>query len=122
MKDLRARQKELEPLAAEYKQVQSAIQALEQANGRARSSGRGDSVRWSSSGARRGRPRKGEPTRSDQFLALTSEEPGITIGDGAKRLSIQPNYLSRIVAQLAAEGTIERRERRIFPGGALPAT
>lgn len=98
-------------MAAEYRRVESAIQALEQTRGRTQST-RGSTRKG---GARRGRPRKGEPTRSDQFLALVRDEPGISIAEAAKRLSTQPSYLYRVVALLEERGAVERRDRAIYP-------
>jgi predicted Rossmann fold nucleotide-binding protein DprA/Smf involved in DNA uptake len=113
LKTLKARRKVLQPLASEYEEVESAIQALQQAHGAApKASGARKRPR---SGPRRGRPRKGEPTRSDQFLALVQDEPGLTIGEGAKRLGVQPSSLYRVVAQLQERGAIEKRGRGIHP-------
>ena len=120
LKTLKDRQKELQPLAAEYQEVESAIQALEQAHGAAPKASR--ARKRQRSGTRRGRPRKGELTRSDQFLALVQEEPGITIGEGAKRLRVQPSSLYRVVAQLQERGAIEKRDRGIHPSVDRQAT
>jgi hypothetical protein len=57
-------------------------------------------------GARRGR--RGGNTRSNQALALVQEQPGITIPEMAKAMSIQPNYLYRVLPKLAAEGKIRK--------------
>jgi len=115
LKDLRARQKELQPLAEEYREVESTINALEQTVGPADPTPRRGARRKSSpNGARRGRPRKGEPTRSDQFLAWAREQPGITIGEAAERMSVQPNYLYRVSAKLEGEGSIARDGERGF--------
>ena len=119
LKDLRARQKELQPLAEEYREVESTIDALEQTVGPADPTPRRGARRKSSpNGARRGRPRKGEPTRSDQFLALVREQPGISISQAAERMSVQPNYLYRVSARLEQEGKIAREGKRGF----VPAT
>ena len=119
LKDLRARHKELQPLAEEYREVDSAITALEQTGGLAESAPRrGGGHQRSPTGARRGRPRKGEPTRSDQFLALVREQPGISISQAAERMSVQPNYLYRVSARLEQEGKIARDGERGF----VPAT
>jgi len=119
LKDLRARQKELQPLAEEYREVESTIDALEQTVGPADGTPRRGARRKSSStGARRGRPRKGEPTRSDQFLALVREHPGISISEAAQRMSVQPTSLYRVSARLEQEGRIAREGKRGF----VPAT
>jgi hypothetical protein len=61
--------------------------------------------------ARRGgapRGRRGGNTRSNQALELVRERPGITIPEIAKAMSIQPNYLYRVLPKLAAEGKIRK--------------
>jgi hypothetical protein len=117
LKEMKARQKELQPLAAEFRQVESAIQALEQTRGRTQPT-RGSTRKG---GARRGRPRKGEPTRSDQFLALVREQPGITIGEAAKHLSVQANYLYRVAAGLERNGAVVRDDGGFSPSRASSA-
>jgi hypothetical protein len=118
LKDLKARQKELEPLVAEYHQVEAAIHAFEQGDGGTPSSSRGRTRKSASGGARRGRPRKGEPTRSDQFLALVKEQPGITVSQAAKHMNAQPNYLYRVSAGLVDQGTISKDGYGFAPGKA----
>jgi hypothetical protein len=114
LKEMKARQKELQPLAAEFRQVESAIQALEAVDGGSKPAPRGPGRRRAT-GRRRGRPRKGERTRAEQFFALVQEHPGVTIGEAAEHMSVQPNYLYRVVAQLESDGTVERRARAIYP-------
>jgi hypothetical protein len=115
LKDLKARQKELQPLVAEYHEIESAIQTFEQNSGGAPTSSRKRSRKAATKGARRGRPRKGEPTRAEQFLALVQEQPGITISEAAKRMSIEPNYLYRVSADLEKQGTIGRDGKGFKP-------
>jgi len=102
LKELRARQTELSPLAAELRQVEAAITALEpserSAGGRSRRNQ--SAARMPAGRPRRGRPRKGEPTRADQLLALVREQPGISITEAAQRMSVQPSYLYRVSAKL----------------------
>ena len=107
--DLRRRRDELRPLVEELTRIEAAIEALEQAagdNGGA-PAGRGASA---GSGRRRGRPRKGEPNRSDQFLALV-QDGGTSIPAAAKAMDIGPNYLYRIAGTLESEGTIRKEGR-----------
>ena len=59
---------------------------------------------------RRGRPRKGEPNRTDQFLALV-RNGGTSISAAARELGIGPNYLYRIANTLQSEGTIRKDGR-----------
>ena len=114
LKAMKARQKELRPFAAEFEQVESAIQALEAVDGGSKPASRGPGRRRAT-GRRRGRPRKGERTRAEQFFALVKEHPGVTINEAATRMSVQPNYLYRVVSQLEDRGSVERRDRAIYP-------
>ena len=114
LREMKARQKELQPLAAEFRQVESAILALEAVDGGSKPASRGPGRRRAT-GRRRGRPRKGERTRAEQFFALVKEHPGVTIGEAAKRLDTQPTSLYRVVSKLEEEGSVERRERAIYP-------
>ena len=115
--DLRRRRDELKPLVGELERIEAAIAALEQANARPASNGGSRSA--AAAGApstgrrrRRGRPRKGEPNRTDQFLDLV-RSGGISIPAAARELGIGPNYLYRIAGTLESEGTI-RKEGREF--------
>jgi hypothetical protein len=104
--DLRRRRDELRPLVDELQRIEAAIDALErispaQANG---------TRAQATSGRRRGRPRKGEPNRSDQFLALV-QDGGTTIPAAADAMGIGPNYLYRIAGTLEKEGTIRKKGR-----------
>ena len=113
--DLRRRRDELKPLVAELERIESAIDALERASGPAEN-GAGSSAPARSSGSgrsrgrRRGRPRKGEPNRSDQFLALV-QDGGTTVASAADQLGMGPNYLYRLANALEAEGTIRKEGR-----------
>ena len=107
--DLRRRRDELKPLVGELERIEAAIDALERAssaNGGAPAAMRGAS----GTGRRRGRPRKGEPNRTDQFLALV-REGGTSISAAARELGIGPNYLYRIANTLQSEGTIRKDGR-----------
>jgi len=65
---------------------------------------------------RRGRPPKGAKTRADETLDLIKANPGITVGDIAKRMNIRQNYLYRVTGQLQKSGSVRRR------GGGFHAT
>ena len=101
--DLRRRRDELRPLVDELQRIEAAIDALEritpQNGGAAAPPAR-----------RRGRPRKGEPNRADQFLDLV-RDGGTTIPAAAEALGIGPNYLYRIAGTLESEGTIRKEGR-----------
>jgi DNA-binding MarR family transcriptional regulator len=62
---------------------------------------------------RNGRPaapraRRGGNTRANQALELVREKPGITIPEIAKAMKIEPNYLYRVLPQLASDGQVKR--------------
>ena len=59
---------------------------------------------------RRGRPPKGAKTRADEALDLIKANPGISVGDIAKRMNIRQNYLYRVTGQLQKSGAIQRRD------------
>jgi hypothetical protein len=63
--------------------------------------------RRSTNGRRRGHPR-GSGTRSAQALALVEAKPGITIPEMAKEMGITPNYLYRVLPQLAKDGKVKK--------------
>ena len=102
--DLRRRRDELKPLVAELDRIEAAIDALERASG-----GNGGAPATTSK-QRRGRPRRGEPNRTDQFLALV-RAGGTSISAAARELGIGPNYLYRIANTLQSEGTIRKDGR-----------
>jgi transposase-like protein len=106
LEDLRRRRDELRPLAEELKRIEAAIDALERLGGTTASAPAAAPV----TGRRRGRPRKGEPNRADQFLALV-QNGGTSVSAAAKELGIGPNYLYRIAGTLENEGTIRKEGR-----------
>src|SRR3954451_22622127 len=105
--DLRRRRDELRPLVDELQRIEAAIDALERLD---HGTGNGTPSRATGAGRRRGRPRKGEPNRTDQFLALV-REGGTSIPVAATELGIGPNYLYRIANTLLNEGTIRKNGR-----------
>jgi DNA invertase Pin-like site-specific DNA recombinase len=67
-----------------------------------------------SSGDRRRRRRKGG-TRAEHALKVVSENPGVSASEIAQRLSIKPNYMYRVLAELQADGTVRKEGRAYFP-------
>lgn len=63
-----------------------------------------------SASRRPGRPRgrRGGNTRANQALELVRKRPGITIPQIAAAMSIEPNYLYRVLPKLATEGQVRR--------------
>jgi hypothetical protein len=104
------RLKELKPLVDEYHQLEGMVRKLARGGGASSSSGRssaGARSRRSTNGRRRGRPR-GSGTRSAQALALVEAKPGITIPEMAKEMGITPNYLYRVLPELAKDGKVKK--------------
>jgi len=82
-------------------------------NGTARTTARSAERRNGAAAAVRARP-SGE-TRANQALDLVRQQPGITIPDIAQAMSIQPNYLYRVLPRLASEGQIKREGQGWHP-------
>jgi hypothetical protein len=112
VKEIDDRLKELRPLVEEYQRLESARSALagvsdgagSSSAARRRKPGR---PRGSASGGRRGR-RRGGNTRANQTLELVRARPGITIRELAEAMSIQPNYLYRVLPALEKDGQLRR--------------
>jgi predicted Rossmann fold nucleotide-binding protein DprA/Smf involved in DNA uptake len=115
LKEIDARLKELRPLVEEFNRLESARNALSgvttESGGGSSSSGtgrrRGPGRPRGSGSGRRGRPRGGN-TRAKEALELVRTRPGITIRELAEAMSIQPNYLYRILPQLEQDGQVKR--------------
>ena len=113
-RQINERLKELKPLVDEYHQLEVMVQKLGDkvtggdgaATSSRRASGRRRSTRGSN-GRRRGRPR-GSGTRSAQALALVQAKPGITIPEMGKEMGITPNYLYRVLPELAKDGKVKK--------------
>ena len=99
------RLKELKPLVEEYHQLEAMVRKLAEGDGGRRSTRR--SSTRTSGGRRRGRPR-GTGTRSAQALALVQDKPGITIPEMANDMGITPNYLYRVLPELAKDGKVKK--------------
>lgn len=121
------RLRELEPLVAEYKRLETAMAALEDvpspsakrvaparpapARRPATANGNGNGP---SQGARRGRP-KGSGKRARQALEVITDHPGITIPELARRMGIKQNYLYRVLPGLEEERRIRKEGRGWHP-------
>src|SRR5205807_7018155 len=84
--------------------------------GTSRTRGRRTTTRRRRTGARRGR--RGGNTRANQTLELVRANPGITIPEIAKAMSIQPNYLYRVLPKLVEEGQVRRDGQGWHPASA----
>ena len=126
--EIAARLGELEPLVAEYRQLEAASAALAGLPGAdarparpsrpARPARRGRATtakpkaraRRASTSGRRGRPR-GSGTRAIQTLELVKSKPGITIPEIASAMGIKQNYLYRVLPGLEKDGKVVKRDR-----------
>jgi hypothetical protein len=70
-------------------------------------------------GRRPGRPRgrRGGNTRANQALELVRNQPGITIPQIAEAMSIEPNYLYRVMPKLVSDGQVRRDGQGWYPAG-----
>lgn len=89
--EIEARLAEIAPLVHEYRRLEAALTVLTPPARR-----------------RRGRPPGGGDTRASQTVDLVRAQPGITITELAGRMGIRPNYLYRVLPQLANDGKVCR--------------
>jgi hypothetical protein len=113
VREIEERLQELRPLIEEFHRLEAASAALDGVSGSGASAARRrPGARASSNGTgRRGRPRggrSGESTRAAQTVELVRTQPGITIPELAGHMGIKPNYLYRVLPQLADEGKVRR--------------
>jgi ribosomal protein S25 len=117
--DLEKRLRELEPMIEEHAHVREALDALKTAGARAeravKSAAKSPrSTKTSTATRGPGRPR-GTGGRAQEALKLVHRHPGITIGEIAKRMKIQANYLYRVLPQLEKDGKIKKRDKGYHP-------
>ena len=117
--DLEKRLRELEPLVEEHAQVHKALDVLKGVGTRAERTvksavKRTRSAKASTATRGPGRPR-GTGGRAQEALKLVHRHPGITIGEIAKRMKIQANYLYRVLPQLEKDGKIKKRDKGYHP-------
>jgi hypothetical protein len=121
VREIEERLQELRPLIEEFHRLEAASAALDgvSAAGAAPASRR-DAPRVNGSGrpGRPGRPRGGrggDNTRASQTVELVRARPGITIPELADNMGIKPNYLYRVLPQLADEGKVRRQGKGWHP-------
>lgn len=76
---------------------------------------RGDSSSSKRASPKKRRRRKGG--RGDQALALIEAQPGVSAAVVATKLKIKPNYVYRVLGDLAKEGRVKKKGRQYYPGG-----
>ena len=62
-----------------------------------------------------GRRRRRGGTRSDQAVKLVTANPGISASEIAQKMSIKPNYLYRVLADLEKQGKVRKDGRAYHP-------
>jgi hypothetical protein len=123
--EIAARLRELEPLVAEYRQLEAAAVALDALPGSARrtavsrnptapSPRRGTTKARTKSSRGRGRPR-GSGARAVQAIELVNAQPGITVAELAAAMGIKQKYLYRVLPGLAKDKKIARRGKGWHP-------
>jgi DNA-binding NarL/FixJ family response regulator len=120
-----ARLTELEPLVAEYQQLQSVLaklgtddlprsaSAAKPATRRRRSSAkaarkRATPAKRASGGSRRRRSAAAPGSRERDVVRLVSERPGISVPEIARELNVDPTGLYAIVRRLTAKGQMRK--------------
>ena len=134
------RLKELEPMVAEYRELEGIAQRLglqraptstadspgSSSVGRRRrapaKSARG-STKATSNGtrARARRQRRVPGQRDEQLLELVRTRPGITVAEAGKALGVDPTGLYRVVQRLQERGDLVKHGRALEPTSATPA-
>jgi hypothetical protein len=110
VKEIEERLQELRPLIEEFHRLEAASAALDGVS-RGAAPVRRRAAPSPNGATRRGRPRgggSGENTRAAQTVELVRTQPGITIPELASHMGIKPNYLYRVLPQLADEGKVRR--------------
>jgi hypothetical protein len=67
-----------------------------------------------STGGKLGRP-KGSGKRAGQAVSIITAEPGLKLSAVAERMKVKPNYLYRLLPELAKDGKVVKRDKAWFP-------
>jgi hypothetical protein len=121
--DLEKRLHELGPMLEEHAHIRAALDALKDSPTRTRRAATAPARRSqaSSNGAgTRGRPR-GTGARALEALRHVEKQPGITISELAKKMTIAPNYLYRVLPQLEKDGKVRKDGKGYHPADVAPA-
>jgi hypothetical protein len=122
VREIDSRLQELREEITKLEAAKAALTGPRRGPGRPRRSASSSSGASSASSGRSRRPgrprgRRGGSTRANQALDLVKSQPGITIPQIAEALSIEPNYLYRVMPKLVAEGSITRSGQGWHPVG-----
>lgn len=110
-KQLKARSRELEPLVAEYNDIQEALKVVDRgasARKNPRRTARVASNIPTHTGHASKRHRAGRGERPEQFVKIVQESPGLTVSEVAKRIGVHPGGLYAIAKKLSAEGAVKK--------------
>jgi sugar-specific transcriptional regulator TrmB len=107
--------KRLRELDSERSQLERALASLTDGREGRRGPGRPAGSTTRTSGRRR---RRRGSTRSDQAVKLVAANPGISASEMAKKMSIKPNYLYRVLADLEKQGKVRKDGRAYHPAKA----
>jgi hypothetical protein len=117
VREIEERLQELRPLIEEFHRLEAASAALDGV-GSGGTPTRRRSAPSTNGTVRRGRPRGGrggDNTRATQTVELVRSQPGITIPELAGHMGIKPNYLYRVLPQLADDGKVRREGKGWHP-------
>jgi DNA primase len=122
------RLKELEPMVAEYHELEQVAQRLgierqaaQQPTQRAEAPARKPSrTRSSSRAARRRRNAAAPGSRQDDVLRLVTQRPGITVPELGRELNVDPTGLYQIVRRLEGRGELRKVGPRLEPAASAP--
>lgn len=120
VREIEERLQELRPLIEEFHRLEAASAALDGVGAAGSTTVRrrpSPSPATTNGTGRRGRPRgrSGDNTRAAQTVELVRTQPGITIPELASHMGIKPNYLYRVLPQLADEGRVRRQGKGWHP-------
>ncbi|MGI8430420.1 MAG: hypothetical protein ACR2OB_14230 [Solirubrobacteraceae bacterium] len=112
MKDIDDRLREIKEEIAKLERARAVLVGGRRGPGRPPNSTAGGTAasprRRTGRGPGRPRGRRGAGTRAVQALELVRSRPGITIPEIAQELTIEPNYLYRVMPRLVQDGQIKR--------------
>jgi hypothetical protein len=121
VREIEERLQELRPLIEEFHRLEAASAALDGVSATGAAPARRRPAPSANGTGRPGRPgrprggRGGDNTRASQTVELVRTQPGITIPELADHMGIKPNYLYRVLPQLADEGRVRRQGKGWHP-------
>jgi DNA-binding transcriptional ArsR family regulator len=108
-KQLKGRSQELEPLVAEYDDIQEALKVLDTSvrkTSRWAARVASDTRTYGGHASKGHRAGRGE--RPEQFVKIVQESPGLTVSEIAKRIGVHPSGLYTTAKKLSDEGAVKK--------------